>query len=379
MKTKYCTNCGEPLTNIAMFCNKCGAFQREVKPKDLENSDPKSELESFCEEKNGDAEKQTEVKSVFEAKSVAFAGDYPCGKAAARFFTKFISIILSVVFCAVLLSASLLGTVRGTFDPRMIVRSFASVKVDDIKNITVEDSRGREIPVSKVILDACGNEIKEKYGLDENKIVNVLDDAGAGEFIGEVVGDYTAYVLGTEELRELDGARVVKWLRENEGTIEKTLNYDIKEEDYKSLEQQIDKSELVRSLSKTQIEREVGVLELEMVKTALSAGVYASVIAFACLIATVIVVINRRKLHAVFAYVTPSFAAVGGFFIVLYMGLKFAVSPDILSDIAGSDIVSIMASPFIMPVLIRGIVMLAVGIIPAVIYKIVCKRKGIKA
>ncbi len=371
---KFCAKCGASLEDKALFCTKCGASLKDEAKEAIT-----AEAESNIVIKESEKTERDEKKS----ESVSAANRGP--KQPSGIIVKLLSILLSIIFCHILLTTSTVGIVRNTFDPDMVVRSITSVDIEELEDIKIENEKGREVPIAEYILDFCNDEVKEKYDLNEEKIMEVIKDTKADEFLGEIVSDYAAYFIEGEELRELDGARVVEWLRENEKTIEDVVKYEFKEKDYQELEVQLDKSDVIRSMSEREIKDEFDSSELVLVKRGFSIYIYITLIVLACAFAGLVIVINRKKIRALFTYVTVSVAVVGGVFLILsgssYVAMSFILPS---SDFAATlgipfEIIRSLLEPFVMPILIRGVVMFGFGIIASIVYKIVSDRRRAKA
>ena len=159
---KQCTSCGASLEDKALFCTKCGASLKEDEVKSSAASET-------------DAQDTNEPK--LDPKPIPKKASEK--KKALGVVVKILSIILSIQFCVVLFTASLIGIVRNTFDPDMIVRSITAVDIEKLEEIKVENDKGKEVPIAEYILDFCNEEVKEKYGLDEDKIIEVIKDTKA--------------------------------------------------------------------------------------------------------------------------------------------------------------------------------------------------------
>lgn len=397
---KFCKSCGANLEDKALFCTKCGAsMQEEVKqeadpvqlpddpmsaPTTILTHNPLAERAEALKTQynvpnNVYTENKAAVMTAAPVKAVKKEKKQPSGIG-----IKLLSIFLSFVFCVVLLTTSSLGIIRGTFDPDSIKASISSIEIEDIEEITIEDENGRDVPLSKYILDFCDEEVKQKYDLDEDKVVEVLKDTKADEFLGEVIADYSAYLVNGEELRELDADRVITWIRENEDTIEEVVEYEFKEADYEELEAELRRSDVIRSLSEESLEDELDI-DLTLMHRGLSLWAYITLIVLVCAIAGLVAAINRKKLRAVFTYVTVSVAIVGGVFLVT-SGAAYAALSLILpeTDLASSlgvpfELIRSVIDPFMLPILIRSAVMFGVGFIASMIYKIVSDRRRAKA
>lgn len=397
---KYCKSCGANLEDKALFCTKCGASMKEEVKQEADPvqlpDDPMSAPTTILTH-NPLAERAEALKTQYSAPNNVYTENKAAVMTAAPVKAvkkekkqpsgigiKLLSIFLSFVFCVVLLTTSSLGIIRGTFDPDSIKASISSIEIEDIEEITIEDENGRDVPLSKYILDFCDEEVKQKYDLDEDKVVEVLKDTKADEFLGEVIADYSAYLVNGEELRELDADRVITWIRENEDTIEEVVEYEFKEADYEELEAELRRSDVIRSLSEESLEDELD-MDLTLMHRGLSLWAYITLIVLVCAIAGLVAAINRKKLRAVFTYVTVSVAIVGGVFLVT-SGAAYAALSLILpeTDLASSlgvpfELIRSVIDPFMLPILIRGAVMFGVGFIASMIYKIVSDRRRAKA
>ncbi|MBQ8525066.1 MAG: zinc-ribbon domain-containing protein [Clostridia bacterium] len=397
---KFCKSCGANLEDKALFCTKCGASMKEEVKQEADPvqlpDDPMSAPTTILTH-NPLAERAEALKTQYSAPNNVYTENKAAVMTAAPVKAvkkekkqpsgigiKLLSIFLSFVFCVVLLTTSSLGIIRGTFDPDSIKASISSIEIEDIEEITIEDENGRDVPLSKYILDFCDEEVKKKYDLDEDKVVEVLKDTKADEFLGEVIADYSAYLVNGEELRELDADRVITWIRENEDTIEEVVEYEFKEADYEELEAELRRSDVIRSLSEESLEDELD-MDLTLMHRGLSLWAYITLIVLVCAIAGLVAAINRKKLRAVFTYVTVSVAIVGGVFLVT-SGAAYAALSLILpeTDLASSlgvpfELIRSVIDPFMLPILIRGAVMFGVGFIASMIYKIVSDRRRAKA
>ncbi len=397
---KFCKSCGANLEDKALFCTKCGASMKEEVKQEADPvqlpDDPMSAPTTILTH-NPLAERAEALKTQYSAPNNVYTENKAAVMTAAPVKAvnkekkqpsgigiKLLSIFLSFVFCVVLLTTSSLGIIRGTFDPDSIKASISSIEIEDIEEITIEDENGRDVPLSKYILDFCDEEVKQKYDLDEDKVVEVLKDTKADEFLGEVIADYSAYLVNGEELRELDANRVITWIRENEDTIEEVVEYEFKEADYEELEAELRRSDVIRSLSEESLEDELD-MDLTLMHRGLSLWAYITLIVLVCAIAGLVAAINRKKLRAVFTYVTVSVAIVGGVFLVT-SGAAYAALSLILpeTDLASSlgvpfELIRSVIDPFMLPILIRGAVMFGVGFIASMIYKIVSDRRRAKA
>ncbi len=402
---KFCTNCGSSLDDRAVFCTNCGTRLSQDAPSESEPSEntphspyptsaPAGETTvlSECQLPAGETTVLSECQIPAYNSSPAFGQQTPPGTASATAYSaqtpyraaaapsakkqpsplpiKLLCIFLSFVFCVVLATASTLGIARGALAPEKLEDTLSSVKLDDVEKLTVKDG-DKEVPVSKYILDFCDEEVKEKYDLDEDKVMKVLKKTKANEFVGDVLGDYAAYFVEGEELRELDSDRVINWIRENERDIENVIEYEFTEDDYKELRAQLDDSEVMKSLSAEELENSsgTGISVAGNVRNGMSVVAYIAIIVLAAALALLITLINRRKLRALFTYVTVSLAVVGGFFLLL-TGALYIVSGMVLPSIAGT-----LLSGFTTAMLLRGGIMLGVGLIASVVYKLVFDSK----
>ena len=375
---KFCTKCGASLEDKALFCTKCGAsLKDEAKEAPAVEAEPtivlKEPIKTAKDEPKAAPAPKVEVKSV----PVAVSKTEP--KQPSGVFVKLLCILLSFVFCTVLFLTSVVGIVRNTVDPDMIARNIASVEIEDIGEIKIQNDKGKVVPIAEYILDFCNDEVIEKYDLDKDKIIQVIKDTKADEFLGEIVGDYVAFLVGAEELKALDGERVVSWLRENEEAIEAVVQYEFKEADYNELESQIDKSDVIKSISEREIMDELDTVDLAVVKHGLSLYIYITMIVLVCAIGGLMIAINKKKVRAAFTYVTVCLAIVGGIFL-LVAGSAFAAISFVLPEVVSAhEILSVLLEPFVMPILIRGAVMFGFGLIASIVYKIVSDRRRVKA
>ncbi len=402
---KFCTNCGSSLDDRAVFCTNCGTMLSQDSPSEstpAENaprspyptSAPAGETTvlSECQMPAGETTVLSECQipsysnrpasaqqtTPRPASAPAYSAPAPRRAATATSAKKqpsplpikLLCIFLSFVFCVVLATASTLGIARGALAPEKLEDTLSSVKLDDVEKLTVKDG-DKEIPVSKYILDFCDKEVREKYDLDEDKVMKVLKKTKANEFVGDVLGDYAAYFVEGEELRELDSDRVINWIRENEREIENVIEYEFTEDDYKELRTQLDDSEVMKSLSVEQLENSsgAGISVAGNVRNGMSVVAYIAIIVLAAALALLITLINRRKLRALFTYVTVSLTVVGGFFLLL-TGALYVAFGMLLPSLA-----STLLSGFIAAMLLRGGIMFGVGLIASVIHKLVFDSK----
>lgn len=337
---KFCTSCGASLEDKALFCTKCGAPMKEGSTKD---SAP------------------TQAPVCTKEK-----------KQPSCIFVKLLSIFISFILCVILIATACIGIVRSTLDPDSIVDAFTSVEAEDIEEIKITNEKGKEVSISKYILDYCDEDVKKKYDLDEDKVMKVIKDTNADEFLAEVIADYSAYFIKGEELRVLDAERVITWIRDNEQAIEDVVEYEFKEADYKELEAELNRSDIIRSLSAEEIEDELDV-DMSQFYLSISVGAYIVLIVICCVLAALVVVINRNKIRALFTYITVCLAVVGAFYLVIYGCGCIALA------VLLPQIVEAILSSFLFAVLIRGVVMFGVGFIASIVYKIVSDRRRAKA
>ncbi len=393
---KICSNCGALLEDRAQFCTSCGTPLASAEPTETpENITEAAEANApetvtdasvtpcdcgACTD-NGFAASAHEVGSCATNAPASSPATSPVAnvsfnagvngapkvtrtkKQPSGIGIKLLCIFLSFVFCVLLCATSTLGIVRWSLGSEGLEDAVASVSFDEIEKLTVR-SDGKEMPMAEFILDFCDDEVKDKYGLDEEKVMDVLKDTKANEFIGEIVGDYSAYLLEGEELRELNGERVTDWIRKNESKIEDIIEYEFKDEDYRDLEKQINDTAVIRSMSKESLETETGIGFNAFGRTA-SLIVYIAMIVLSAGVAAIIVLVNRRKVRALFTYVTVSVAVVGGFFLVLAGGVYIS-SGLLLPKVAAS-----MFNVVVLSVLLRGGVMFVFGIAASVIHKLI--------
>lgn len=392
---KICNSCGAALEDRAQFCTSCGAaLAGNVSTTSADTpagrvSDVMRHTEIFASDTTVDStasadtasadtvhdventprrEVPTEPTAVSREAAAQFANTpaparrrvkkQPSGIA-----VKLLCIFLSFVFCVVLCATSLLGVVKWSLDSEVLEDAVSSVSLDELEDFTVSND-GEDVPIAEFILDFCDDSVKEKYDLDEDKVMQVLKDTRANEFIGEIVGDYSAYILEGEELRELNGERVTKWIRKNESKIEDIIEYEFKESDYRELEEQIDDSKVVRMLSKGSLESESGIDVVRADSTMLLA-VYIAMCVLCAAIAALIMIVNRRRLRALFTYVTASIAVVGAFFLVVLGGAY--ITAGIFLPSFTVSLLGVITSG----VLLRGVIMLMLGIGASVIHKLI--------
>lgn len=372
---KFCTKCGACLDDKALFCTQCGAsFQNNP-----DNSAEKSKTAGGAENPAPEAVSTptptpiiTPDKPYTQTPAAAYTQAPVTGRTGEKkqpsgIGIKLLSIFLSIILCVFLLVTCCLDIVRTTLDPDSIADAVTDIEVDDIGNYKIPDENGEEVPVSKLILDFCDEEVKEKYNLDEDKVIAVLEDTKADEFLAEVIADYSAYFVKGEELRELNSERIISWIKENEETIENVVEYEFKDADYAHLEKELDNNEVIKSLSASELESEVSV-NMSVVSNTLSLWSFIIMATLCVAFAAVIVVINRKKLRALFTYITVCLAVVGGFYLLISGSLFVVMSvflPKLINDILGS---------LVFGVLLRGGVMFGVGLFASIVYKIIADK-----
>lgn len=372
---KFCRKCGASLEEKALFCTQCGAsFQNYP-----DNSAEKSKIIEGVEEPAPESVSTptpppiiTPDKPYTQTPAAAYTQAPVTGRAVEKkqpsgIGIKLLSVFLSIILCVFLLVTCCLDIVRTTLDPDSIADAVTNIEIEDIGNYKIPDENGEEVPVSKLILDICDEEVKEKYNLDEDKVIAVLEDTKADEFLAEVIADYSAYFVKGEELRELNSERIISWIKENEETIENVVEYEFKDADYAYLEKELDNNEIIKSLSKSEIESEVSV-NMAVISNTLSLWAFIIMATLCIAFAVVIVVINRKKLRALFTYITVCFAVVGGFYLLVSGSLFIVMSaflPKLINDILGSLVVG---------VLLRGGIMFGVGLIASIVYKIIADK-----
>lgn len=382
---KFCTNCGASLEDKALFCTNCGTML----PKDASNGNATDENVSSNGTLYPTSAPAGETTVLSECQNPMYGMSYaaPDRRAPQTSYMreanvammkkqpsplpiKILCIFLSFVFCVVLATASMLGIARSALSSEKLEEALSSVKMDDVEKLTVKDG-DEEIPVSKYILDFCDDEVKEKYGLDEDKVMKVLKKTKANEFVGEILGDYAAYLVEGEELCELNSERVINWIRDNESDIERVIEYEFTESDYNELKAQLDDSEVIKALSADELDSssKTGISAVGNIRNGMSVVAYIAIIVLAVAVAALIALINRRKVRAVFTYVTVSAATVGGVFLVLTGGV-YIIAGKLLPSIA-----STLISGFTEAMLLRGGIMFGVGLIASVIYKLVFDGK----
>lgn len=382
---KFCTNCGASLEDKALFCTNCGTML----PKDASNGNATDENVSSNGTLYPTSAPAGETTVLSECQNPMYGMSYavPDRRAPQTSYVreanvammkkqpsplpiKILCIFLSFVFCVVLATASMLGIARSALSSEKLEEALSSVKMDDVEKLTVKDG-DEEIPVSKYILDFCDDEVKEKYGLDEDKVMKVLKKTKANEFVGEILGDYAAYLVEGEELCELNSERVINWIRDNESDIERVIEYEFTESDYNELKAQLDDSEVIKALSADELDSssKTGISAVGNIRNGMSVVAYIAIIVLAVAVAALIALINRRKVRAVFTYVTVSATTVGGVFLVLTGGV-YIIAGKLLPSIA-----STLISGFTEAMLLRGGIMFGVGLIASVIYKLVFDGK----
>lgn len=383
---KFCRKCGASLEDKALFCTQCGAsFQN-----DPDNSAEKSTVAGGAEEPASEAASTLTSSPVIppdkrytQTPATSYTQVPATGRAVEKkqpsgIGIKLISIFLSIILCVFLLVTCCLDIVRTTLDPDSIADAVTDIDVENVGNYKIEDENGEEVPVKKLILDFCDEEVKEKYNLDEDKVIAVLDDTKADEFLAEVIADYSAYFFKGEELRELNSERIISWIKENEETIENVVEYEFKDADYDYLEKELNNNEIIKSLSESELESGTN-SNMSEVSNALSLlmnyimWVFIIMEVLCIFFAVVIVVINRKKVRALFTYVTVCLAVVGGFYLLVSGSLFIVMSaflPKLINDILGS---------LVLGVLLRGGIMFGVGLISSIVYKIIADKRRARA
>lgn len=378
---KFCRKCGASLDDKALFCTQCGAsFQNYP-----DNSAEKSKIIEGVEEPAPESVSTptpppiiTPDKPYTQTPAAAYTQAPVTGRAVEKkqpsgIGIKLLSVFLSIILCVFLLVTCCLDIVRTTLDPDSIADAVTNIEIEDIGNYKIPDENGEEVPVSKLILDICDEEVKEKYNLDEDKVIAVLEDTKADEFLAEVIADYSAYFVKGEELHELNSERIIGWIKENEETIENVVEYEFKDADYDFLEKELNNNEIIKSLSESELESGTDSNMSEVIN-ALSLAmnwimwVFIIMAVICVAVAAVIVVINRKKLRALFTYITVCFAVVGGFYLLVSGSLFIVMSaflPKLINDILGSLVVG---------VLLRGGIMFGVGLIASIVYKIIADK-----
>lgn len=378
---KFCRKCGASLEEKALFCTQCGAsFQNNP-----DNSAEKSKIAGGAENPAPESVSTptpppiiTPDKPYTQTPAVAYTQAPVTGRAVEKkqpsgIGIKLLSVFLSIILCVFLLVTCCLDIVRTTLDPDSIADAVTNIEIEDIGNYKIPDENGEEVPVSKLILDICDEEVKEKYNLDEDKVIAVLEDTKADEFLAEVIADYSAYFVKGEELHELNSERIIGWIKENEETIENVVEYEFKDADYDFLEKELNNNEIIKSLSESELESGTDSNMSEVIN-ALSLAmnwimwVFIIMAVICVAVVAVIVVINRKKLRALFTYITVCFAVVGGFYLLVSGSLFIVMSvflPKLINDILGS---------LVLGVLLRGGIMFGVGLIASIVYKIIADK-----
>lgn len=403
----HCLSCGSPLHEGAMFCSNCGAAVVKSTDEKAKNTSANAEnvakstdavgKDRVSDVKNGSADVKPEDKPFaaeitiptgpkiettpkIRESSCTCAQNVHTSQAStgSSVGIKILSIFLSIILGAVLFTASLNGIARGIMSSsgvEDIVGEMGLTIVDDIVSVNID---GEEIRFSEQILDAVDEDIKKKYNLNEDTIADVLRATKADEFVSEVISDYTGYIIDGDELNALDGKRVVGWIRENESEIEDVISYEFTEDDYKKLEADIDKSDFVKSLSEEEIKDEAGDV-IAAVRAGLSVWIFVIAASVALLIGVLIVAINRRKVRAVFTYISITIAVVGGLQILVFLlasvpAAYFAINYMPVSVFIPSHLINIIGS-VVAEILRRGFAAFVFGVGTAIACKLICDRK----
>ena len=149
------------------------------------------------------------------------------------FWRSFLSVLLCIVLVAAGLCAALLGTVRRTLNGDRIQ---ASIEKLDIRNIEMPGEDGGTISLSRFFEDTVEMDLDEAYGIRLSELEDLLDASFVKRFVGERVGNYTAYLIGDAPLRPLTRNDVIDFFRGYNEEIKRITGYDFLQAEHDALD-----------------------------------------------------------------------------------------------------------------------------------------------
>ncbi len=381
----FCKFCGAEIPESANFCTQCGQ----------KFSESEKEITSGTSDNDGKASGQAEISSeplvdntdviidgTDENSSEANAKSKKCKPKITVFsvIAKAFSILFSVVFAVVVLSAGIVSVFQQTVNPNNIkttVKDIVFKGIGEAHELKIENSDGEELPITEYVLDLCNEEVKEEFGINTDSVVSIINETNADEFVCTLVADCFSKILDNEDIKEDSINRIIDWVDENRSTIKTVTDYEITLDDLGTLRGELEQSELLDVIDKENIQTTVdeltsGVLEFDALKIIFSIWPYVVVLGTALLIALIIFALNRFSLRSIFTYITVSLAVVGGIEIILAAVLSILnINFDIGIDIV-DNIISMLSKPFA----IRGAILFVIGLVSTIVYKTVSSKKS---
>lgn len=138
------------------------------------------------------------------------------------FGKSFLSVLLCILLVLFGLCASVLGVVRRTLDAD---RVRAAVEKIDVSAIKMPGEDGDTVSLGEFFEQAIEMDLNSAYGISADELERLLNASFVKSFVGERLGNYTAYLLGKEELHPLTRNEVVDFFRAHSNEIERITGY----------------------------------------------------------------------------------------------------------------------------------------------------------
>ena len=138
------------------------------------------------------------------------------------FGKSFLSVLLCILLVLFGLCASVLGVVRRTLDGDRIR---AAVEKIDVPSTEMPAGDGDTVPLSEFFEQTVEMDLNDAYGISAGELERLLNTSFVKAYVGERLGNFTAYLLGKEELNPLTRNEVVDFFRAHDSEIERITGY----------------------------------------------------------------------------------------------------------------------------------------------------------
>lgn len=282
---------------------------------------------------------------------------------------KAVCIILCVLAALSGLLASVTGAVRTGFRADTVR---ALVEEADLSALQMTDSSGRTVSLARYIEEVCQIDFRQEYGIDENELNALLDQPFLKRYVGKVLAGYAVSLGDGEEPEPLTRNGLVDFLRSNDQQIKQLTGFSFVEYEYAGRLGEID--EYLELYSLDGIFQSLGFSQSEPEKMAITAGVIQNltgvdlpglgkvlkiVFLVSAVLAPVLLILVWVLLHkhprSAFLQTGVTLAAMGA------LDLAAGGVGLLVTRGTGQDLVSLLADPSLIRLLIIGGVVLVLG------------------